>query len=156
MATTATLLDKLTPLSDDLHSIKLLGHHVCRITGVSYRQLNYWTDTGLIHASIRPGQGSGHYRLYGYRDVLETQIIATLLGMGINLQKVRTILPRTRRISLSKLMQSTLVIYGDKVVVCTTPQQITTTLTKQPHVLCLSMPPLISGININDTSSPAA
>lgn len=143
-------------LPDNLHSMKLLGHHVCRITGVSYRQLNYWTDTSLINASIRPGQGSGHYRLYGYRDVLETQIIATLLGMGINLQKVRTILPHTRKISLSKLTQATLVIYGDKVVACTTPQQITTAITKQHHALCISMPPLISGINIKDTPSPTA
>lgn len=76
--------------------------------------------------------------------------------MGINLQKVRTILPCTRKISLGKLMQSTLVIYGDKVVACTTPQQIITTITKQYQVLCLSMPPLISGINIKDTPSPAA
>lgn len=69
-------------LPDNLHSMKLLGHHVCQITGVSYRQLNYWTDTGLIHTSIRPRQGSRHYRLYDYRKMLETHITADTSRYG--------------------------------------------------------------------------
>ncbi len=29
------------------------GPEVCKITGISYRQLDHWTSTGLINASIR-------------------------------------------------------------------------------------------------------
>ena len=32
---------------------------VCKITGISYRQLDHWTSTGLINASIRNIKGSG-------------------------------------------------------------------------------------------------
>ena len=28
------------------------GPEVCKITGISYRQLDHWTSTGLINASI--------------------------------------------------------------------------------------------------------
>ena len=33
------------------------GPEVCKITGISYRQLDHWTSTGLINASIRNIKG---------------------------------------------------------------------------------------------------
>ena len=35
------------------------GPEVCKITGISYRQLDHWTSTKLIDASIRNIKGSG-------------------------------------------------------------------------------------------------
>ena len=35
------------------------GQEVCKITGISYRQLDHWTSTGLINAAIRNIKGSG-------------------------------------------------------------------------------------------------
>ena len=40
------------------------GPEVCKITGISYRQLDHWTSTDLINASIRNIKGSGFHRLY--------------------------------------------------------------------------------------------
>ena len=40
------------------------GPEVCKITGISYRQLDHWTTTKLIEASIRNIKGSGFHRIY--------------------------------------------------------------------------------------------
>ena len=42
---------------------------VCRLTGVTYRQLDYWARTDLVTPSITAGQGSGSKRTYSYSDV---------------------------------------------------------------------------------------
>ena len=36
------------------------GPEVCKITGISYRQLDHWTTTSLVDASIRNIKGSGY------------------------------------------------------------------------------------------------
>ena len=38
------------------------GPTVCRLTGVTYRQLDYWARTGLVTPSITPATGSGSKR----------------------------------------------------------------------------------------------
>jgi DNA-binding transcriptional MerR regulator len=40
------------------------GPTVCRLTGVTYRQLDYWARTGLVTPSITPATGSGSKRSY--------------------------------------------------------------------------------------------
>ena len=40
------------------------GPEVCRIVGITYRQLDYWARTGLVEPSVRGATGSGTQRLY--------------------------------------------------------------------------------------------
>jgi DNA-binding transcriptional MerR regulator len=47
------------------------GPMVCRLTGVTYRQLDYWARTELVTPSITAARGSGSKREYSYSDVLE-------------------------------------------------------------------------------------
>jgi hypothetical protein len=54
------------------------GPKVCRVTGVTYRQLDYWARTDLVTPSITPAQGSGSKRTYSYRDVLEVKVIKSI------------------------------------------------------------------------------
>ena len=61
------------------------GPTVCRLTGVTYRQLDYWARTDLVTPSITPAQGSGSKRTYSYRDVLEVKVIKSLLDSGVSL-----------------------------------------------------------------------
>ena len=35
------------------------GPNVCKIVGISYRQLDYWARTGLATPSVQPAMGSG-------------------------------------------------------------------------------------------------
>ena len=65
------------------------GPLVCRLTGVTYRQLDYWARTGLVTPSITPATGSGSKRAYSYGDVLEVKVIKSLLDAGVALTKTR-------------------------------------------------------------------
>ena len=52
---------------------------VCRIIGISYRQLDYWARTELVRPSIQDAQGSGTQRLYSFQDLVELRVIKKLL-----------------------------------------------------------------------------
>ncbi|MFN2586564.1 MAG: MerR family transcriptional regulator [Actinomycetota bacterium] len=65
------------------------GPQTCKIVGITYRQLDYWTRTGLIEPSIQPATGSGTQRLYSFNDLLQLKVIKSLIDAGASLQKVR-------------------------------------------------------------------
>lgn len=62
---------------------------VCRIAGISYRQLDYWARTGLLVPTTRQAKGSGTQRLYTDADILRACVIATLLAAGFSLAGLR-------------------------------------------------------------------
>jgi DNA-binding transcriptional MerR regulator len=62
---------------------------VCKIVGISYRQLDYWARTGLVTPSVRDAGGSGTQRLYSFRDLVQLRVIKKLIDAGISLQRVR-------------------------------------------------------------------
>jgi DNA-binding transcriptional MerR regulator len=62
---------------------------VCRIVGISYRQLDYWSRTNLVVPSLREAAGSGTQRLYSFEDLVRLRLIAELLEAGISLQRAR-------------------------------------------------------------------
>ena len=68
------------------------GPQVCSIVGITYRQLDYWTRTNLIKASVADAQGSGTQRLYSYSDLLQVKVIKSLLDSGFDLKKVRKVI----------------------------------------------------------------
>jgi uncharacterized protein YjbI with pentapeptide repeats/DNA-binding transcriptional MerR regulator len=61
------------------------------IVGVTYRQLDYWTRTNLVVPALDVATGSVRRRRYDYRNLLEMQIIKSLLDAGIRLEKVRDV-----------------------------------------------------------------
>lgn len=65
------------------------GPQVCKIVGITYRQLDHWDRTGLKSPSLVRANGSGTQRLYSYRDVVELRIIKQLLDAGVTLQRAR-------------------------------------------------------------------
>jgi DNA-binding transcriptional MerR regulator len=62
---------------------------VCKIVGISYRQLDYWARTGLVTPSVREAGGSGTQRVYSFRDLVQLKVIKKLIDAGISLQRVR-------------------------------------------------------------------
>jgi DNA-binding transcriptional MerR regulator len=62
---------------------------VCRIIGISYRQLDYWARTELVRPSIQDAQGSGTQREYSFQDLVQLRVIKKLLDAGVSLQRVR-------------------------------------------------------------------
>jgi DNA-binding transcriptional MerR regulator len=65
------------------------GPQVCKIVGITYRQLDYWARTDLLRPSISEARGSGTQRRYSYTDLLELKVIKRLLDNGVSLQSAR-------------------------------------------------------------------
>jgi DNA-binding transcriptional MerR regulator len=65
------------------------GPQVCAVVGITYRQLDYWARTGLLHPSITEARGSGSQRRYSYTDLVQLKVIKRLLDAGVSLQAAR-------------------------------------------------------------------
>ena len=65
------------------------GPQVCKIVGISYRQLDYWARTDLVRPSLADARGSGTQRRYSYRDLVRLKVIKNLLDAGVKLQTAR-------------------------------------------------------------------
>jgi DNA-binding transcriptional MerR regulator len=65
------------------------GPQVCRLVGITYRQLDYWARTGLSTPTLATARGSGSKRRYDYTDVLELKVIKSLLDAGVSLRRAR-------------------------------------------------------------------
>jgi len=76
------------------------GPNVCKIVGISYRQLDYWARTGLATPSVQPAMGSGSQRLYSFEDLIELKLIKKLLDTGVSLQRVREAIDYLRTLDL--------------------------------------------------------
>jgi DNA-binding transcriptional MerR regulator len=65
------------------------GPQVCKIVGITYRQLDYWARTDLVRPSLADARGSGTQRRYSYRDLVRLKVIKNLLDSGVKLQAAR-------------------------------------------------------------------
>lgn len=62
------------------------------VTGVTSRELDYWTTTGLVAASARESRGTGEHRRYAVEDVVRVAAVRWLRKSGMSLQGVRKLL----------------------------------------------------------------
>ena len=88
------------------------GPEVCRIVGITYRQLDYWARTDLLRPSLVDAQGSGTQRRYSYRDLVALKVIKSLLDGGLSLQTARKAIDYLRDHLGEDLASSSLVIEG--------------------------------------------
>jgi DNA-binding transcriptional MerR regulator len=65
------------------------GPQVCKIVGITYRQLDYWARTDLVRPSIADAKGSGTQREYSYRDLVRLKVVKSLLDAGVKLDTAR-------------------------------------------------------------------
>lgn len=100
------------------------GPAACRAAGVTYRQLDYWARTGLLEPSVRNVSGSGHQRLYSFRDVLVLKVIKRLLDAGVSLQQIRVAVATLRDHGVKELAGITLMSDGASVYECTSDDQV--------------------------------
>ncbi len=105
-------------------SVGYRGPAVCRAAGVTYRQLDYWARTGLLEPSVRNPSGSGHQRLYSFRDILVVKVIKRLLDTGVSLQQIRVAVGALRSHGVSELAGITLMSDGASVYECTSDDQV--------------------------------
>src|SRR5215211_3997210 len=89
------------------------GPQVCKIVGITYRQLDYWARTDLLRPSIADAKGSGSQRLYGYTDLVELKVIKSLLDAGVSLQSARVAVEYLRSNLGEQIASANLVLSGD-------------------------------------------
>ena len=93
------------------------GASAAEIAGISYRQLDYWTRTGLVSPTVAAASGSGSRRRYSYTDLLELRVIKSLLDAGIRLENVREAFTYLRDVLGQEITSASLVIQGSSSVV---------------------------------------
>ncbi|MCL5070529.1 MAG: MerR family transcriptional regulator, partial [Actinobacteria bacterium] len=62
---------------------------VCKITGLTYKQLDYYDRTKFLSPSINQALGYGTKRMYSFNDLLKLKVVKSLLDAGISLHKIR-------------------------------------------------------------------
>jgi DNA-binding transcriptional MerR regulator len=100
------------------------GPQVCKLVGITYRQLDYWARTGLLRPSIADARGSGTQRVYSYTDLLELKVIKQLLDAGISLQRARRALECLREGLGADLASANLVLVGSDSVLAHTDGEV--------------------------------
>ena len=96
----------------------------CKIVGITYRQLDYWTRTDLVVPSLAPAKGSGTQRLYSFNDLLQLKVIKGLTDAGASLQKVRQAIEYVRNNLSDDWSKVTIVTDGNGVYAFTTPEEV--------------------------------
>jgi DNA-binding transcriptional MerR regulator len=98
------------------------GPQVCKIVGITYRQLDYWARTGLVRPSVMDA-GTGTQRLYSYRDLVELKVIKQMLDAGISLQSARKAVDALRAVD-HDLASVRIVIQGPNIVLAESDEQV--------------------------------
>ena len=116
------------------------------IVGITYRQLDYWTRTGLVASTAQQAEGSGSRRRYSYNDLLELKLIKRLLDEGIALQRVREVFDYLRDELGEDVASADLVINGNQSLLVRTDEQILDALRQGQGALYLRMEGLIEEV----------
>ena len=123
------------------------GPLVCKIVGITYRQLDYWARTNLVRPSVCDANGSGTQRLYSYRDLVELKVIKRLLDADISLQAARKAIEYLREQLGADLASAHLVLDGGHTVLVQTGDQIVDLLRNGQGVLnIVSLGPVVNDL----------
>ena len=111
---------------------------VCRVVGITYRQLDYWARTGLVNPSIREAGGSGTQRLYSFRDLLVLKLMKQLLDTGVSLQQIRKAVEYLQE-SKQPLHGVTLMSDGNRIYAPDSPDAVIDLLSKGQGVFAIAI-----------------
>ena len=100
------------------------GPQTCKIVGITYRQLDYWTRTDLVSPTIQEAKGSGTQRLYSFNDLLQLKLIKSLTDAGASLQKIRSAIDYVRDHIADDWSKVTIATDGSSVYACTSDEEV--------------------------------
>ncbi|MBA2530010.1 MAG: MerR family transcriptional regulator [Euzebyales bacterium] len=131
------------------------GPAVCKIVGISYRQLDYWATTGLVTPSVRDAEGSGSQRLYAFEDIVQLKVIKSLLDTGVSLQRIRRALEFVRAHGLS-LRNVTLLSDGSgRVYALDDHRDVIDLLGRGQGVFAIAVQPVYEAVEAQVTQLPS-
>lgn len=129
------------------------GPAVCRIVGITYRQLDYWTRTDLVAPSIQQASGSGTQRLYSFGDVVQLRVVKRLLDTGVSLQRIRHALDALHGRG-HELAAATVVSDGQQVYLVDDHNDIVDLLAGGQGVFAIALGPVIDDLQTDLASIP--
>jgi predicted RNase H-like HicB family nuclease len=92
---------------------------VLKLTGISYRQLDYWARAGLVGSSIRQAAGRGSRRVYAFADLVALRVVGQLREAGVSVQTIRRAVRWLRRHADQPLSTLALAAQGQNVFALT-------------------------------------
>lgn len=125
---------------------------VCRIIGITYKQLDYYDRTGFVKPSVNRAGGYGSRRMYDFNDLMKLKVIKKLMEAGISLQKLR----KTKRYldeydnkngRGNGLLKLTLISDGNTVYACGSDKAIIDTLKSGQGVFGIALGKVYTDLN---------
>ena len=111
---------------------------VLALTGISYRQLDYWARTGLVRPSVKDAQGSGSQRLYSFQDLAVLKLIKRMLDSGVNLQQIRRAMATLKDLK-EPALGTTLVSDGNRIYQVESPEAVVDLLASGQGVFAIAV-----------------
>jgi DNA-binding transcriptional MerR regulator len=112
---------------------------VCRVVGISYRQLDYWARTELVLPSVRDAGGSGTQRLYSFQDLVHLRVIKKLIDAGVSLQRIRKAVTFLREHMGADPTGITLMSDGSSVYACESEDEVIDLLRRGQGVFAIAL-----------------
>jgi DNA-binding transcriptional MerR regulator len=131
------------------------------LTGVPYKRLDSWANSGFLMPSIAAADGTGSRRLYSFQDLVALRTTKILRDAGISLQGLRKVVQflRDTHGTGQPLAQTRLIVAGDDVLMVQTDGDLMSVL-RHPgqHVLrvVVDLGRLIQGLREEVTKLSAA
>lgn len=129
-------------VGSDGYRVGYRGPTVCKIVGITYRQLDYWARTGLVEPGMRKAEGSGTHRLYSFDDIVRLKVVKRLLDTGVSLQKVRLAVDELRARGRS-IAETTLMSDGTSVFALSDTNEVLDLLRRRQGVFAIALEPVI-------------
>jgi DNA-binding transcriptional MerR regulator len=131
---------------------------VAKIVGISYRQLDYWARTGLVHPSVKDAGGSGTQREYSFQDIILLKTIKNLLDTGVNLQRIRKAIGYLRDYLKKSPSGLTLLSDGNKIYACESPDEVMDVLQRGQGVFGIAVDKVVRDVegSVRKTARAAA
>lgn len=151
-------LDAALAGRDGGDEIGFRGPQVCKIVGITYRQLDYWARTELVRPSVADARGSGTQRRYSYRDLVRLKVIKNLLDSGVKLQAARKAIEYVRGDLGDDWASASLVLNGTDSVLVRTGEDLVDVVRQGQGVLnIVSLGQVVDELeaNIHDLSDTA-
>ncbi|HHT79024.1 MAG TPA: MerR family transcriptional regulator [Actinobacteria bacterium] len=114
---------------------------VCKITGLTYKQLDYYDRTDFLSPSVNQAVGYGSKRMYSFNDLLKLKVVKSLLDAGISLHKIR----KTKKYleldgnGEDAFLKVTLISDGNTVFACYSDKEIIDTINNGQAVFGIAL-----------------
>jgi len=140
-------------VGDDLTAVGYRGPTVCKIVGITYRQMDYWARTGLVTPSVQEAEGSGTQRLYSFDDIVRLRVVKRLLDTGVSLRRVRLAIEEVGRRGRT-IADVTLVSDGSSVFMLDDNAQVIDLLRRGQGVFAIALGPVVEELRGEVTAFP--